>query len=64
MTYKTLIVQNDSGDNVEYVYQDLPEGGVRVFANVETNDGGERVVYQQWLAEGNTPEDVTTDETS
>ena len=45
-----------TGEAVEHILRDLPDGGVQSFPNVESNDGPERAAYLVWLAEGNQPE--------
>ncbi len=47
---------NISGEPVEHIFRDLPDGGVQSFPNVESNTGPERAAYLAWVAEGNTPE--------
>ena len=54
--YKTRTINNAFGIPVEHIYTDAPNGGVTIFANIESNDGPERKAYLKWLAEGNTPE--------
>ena len=55
--YKSLTVTDQrSGESVEHIFRDLPDGGVQSFPNVESNDGPERAAYLAWLADGNEPE--------
>ena len=55
--YKSLTVTDPrSGESVEHILRDLPDGGVQSFPNVESNDGPERKAFLAWVAEGGTPE--------
>lgn len=54
--YRSLTVNSISGETVEHILRDLPDGGVQSFPNVESNDGPERAAFLAWVAEGNTAE--------
>ena len=57
--YRSMTIRNPmTGETVEHIFRDLPDGGVQSFPNVESNDGPERAAYLAWLAEGNEPEVV------
>ena len=57
--YRTREIEDSmTGNLVEHVFMDLPDGGVQSFPNVETNDGPERRAYLAWVAEGNQPEEA------
>lgn len=51
MTIETLL----SGEFVEHIFRDLPDGGVQSFPNVESNTGPERAAFLAWVAAGNEP---------
>ena len=54
--YRSISMTSISGEPVEHILRDLPDGGVQSFPNVESNDGPERAAYLAWLADGGVPE--------
>ena len=54
--YRSMTMTSLSGESVEHIFRDLPDGGVQSFPNVESNTGPERAAYLAWLADGNEPE--------
>lgn len=57
--YKIILIEDSkTGNIVENVIIDNVGGGYTTFVNNELNEGPERKAYLQWLAEGNTPEEI------
>jgi hypothetical protein len=53
--YKTRTFIDPSGNHIEHISMDTPNGGTLSFPNVESNNGPERQAYLAWLEAGNTP---------
>jgi hypothetical protein len=59
--YRSMTLTDQiSGETVEHIFRDLPDGGVQSFPNVEGNDGPERAAFLEWVAAGNEPEIIET----
>ena len=55
--YRSMTISDPmTGESVEHIFRDLPDGGIQSFPNVESNTGPERAAYLAWLADGNEPE--------
>ena len=53
--YKSRIITDLFGNQIEHISMDMPNGGMLSFPNTESNEGPERRAYLRWLEEGNTP---------
>jgi hypothetical protein len=53
--YKTKIVVDGFGNEIEHIFMDAPQGGTITFPNIEANTGSVRQAYLAWLEAGNTP---------
>jgi hypothetical protein len=56
--YKKFIDTLLGGLEIEQIFYEKEDGSVVCFQNTEENLGQERLNYLEWLAQGNTPEDI------
>lgn len=54
MYYKMNIL-DINGEETEHIFIKLENDVVISFPNIEENMGEERIIYLEWLEEGNTP---------